>query len=293
MARLSKFDKEIKKQMQGLQGEPSARVWAGIREATPTSGSSPWLFRSAAAILLLGILASGAWYLSRGGVEEAGDLAGGNGVDSVQQDSPRSPAAPGHQLLVQEDVGPDDASTSEQDGLAVDVEEKDEELPSQPDNSRISPMPALENQGVVHEATEEVQEEVPEMAPIKEMQVPKDILPQEFPVETPQEEVIAEENPVVPAEEEEEAPEEIQGAQPENSRPTRRQYALSDLKNISKEDVRKKSGAVLGNLALNASEAIGIKTEVERESIDDEHDKKKFAAHIGPISFKRVRKVKK
>ena len=131
----------------------------------------------------------------------------------------------------------------------------------------------------------------PDLKPI-EVPVPEDILPRELPQETPQEEVIAEELPQeeVPVEE---APEEIQGAQPENSRPSRRQYALSDLRDLDRKEVLQKSGAVLGNVALNASEKLGVKTKIKNESIDEEHDKKEFAAHLGPFSFKRVRKVKK
>lgn len=287
MARLSKFDKAIKAQMQGLQGEPSAKVWAGIRAATPAKGGglNPWILRSAAALLLIGVLGATAWYIGRGEGMEESEIVQEQGLDQGEVQQPAPIAEPS--LLVQDDSAEEPAEEVERDEERDDRNEKvapSTKPKTQPTTKYLSPNPALEQQGIVQ------QEKTPAPRSMQELPAPKMEMPLEEPVI---EEVIVEEDDQMQEMKPIQVPDPVQGAQPETSRSTRKQYALSDLKDISREDVRKKSGEILGNFALNASEALGFDTEITTESIDENHEKKAFSTQIGPFSFKRVRNIEK
>ncbi|MEM7039939.1 MAG: hypothetical protein AAF570_23400, partial [Bacteroidota bacterium] len=67
MERQSKFDREIRKKVGAVEGEPSARVWANVRGeigmGVAPQGGGVW-FRVAAAAAILLLLGMAVWFNS-------------------------------------------------------------------------------------------------------------------------------------------------------------------------------------------------------------------------------------
>lgn len=279
MARLSKFDREIKTKMDGLQGEPSARVWAGIREATPTASTSIRWTRVAAILLPLAILAGAAvLWVSLGGSEgEQKPIA--NTPQQVEQPLQPEPRQP---IAEESDAQPEAMPLTPEDETPVAKQLPERSQQPRHNPGQIAIEPDLDFQEVVDNSGRPPmrEQEQPDLAP-------KQFDPQEM---EPEKEVYAEDQaPVEQAPEEALAPE---GDEASNSQPEKRQFALRDLREMDVEEMKDKAGAFLGDVAKEGAEKLGVKTSFEKERIDEEHTRKKFAASFGNFSIKRVKRTK-
>lgn len=282
MARLSKFDREIKNQMQDVQGEPSAKVWMGIREeiGTQRAGGKAWLYRSAAAILLLTLAGASIWWYF--GREPEGKSSGVQMVQDQVNEHPRSPS---------QDKVPFVAPDADQNKMV-------EEAPTE-DQPVLKPEPETERY-VVREVKSETPELVrdPEPAPslenepLRSPELGLEGIVERVP-KTPREKMPEQEDPevVIDPDTDQKAIAEVED-QPESAATHRRQYNLNQLRNISKDQVKEKSGAVLGSVANQAKKVIGLETEVSKSS-NEQYENNAYSVRLGPIKLKRSRKLKK
>jgi len=275
--------------MDGLEGEPSARVWAGIREATPATGTAASRVRyRIAAILIPAALVAGAlitWNLLQQDAPQESGMVEQRQEQGLPTMEPKKStplaieqpkAAGATDEAVEEDVVEPGTQPRQQTGV-----EPQEDAGYQKDSrnlpDQINMIPELDYQEVVDNQPKE--QVMPNLKPGEDLEPApqqEEIIAQE----TPQEEVV-----------EEIAPE--KGQQAGNSGSEKRQFAIADLRDMSMDDVKEKAGAFLGNVAQNASDKIGLQTDYTEEEIDAQHTRKKFSASLGKFSIKRVKKSKK
>lgn len=279
MAKLNKFDRAIRKQVESLEAEPSARVWVGIREEIGTGRSEGmvWLYRSAAAILFLALVgASIWWYYGQDTLPSAPQMA-----EELQEAGPAKMLPPPEKV----DFAP---VLAEED--AQEEQEKDSKVVSQPAPSpRVIPMVEQE---MPLEEPNAVDESPLEIAP--EIEQAEEAIAQEPVEEVPSVEEPAEEEIKAPVTVEDDQKEVLDiEEQPESAETHRKQINFNNLrKNFSKDQLKEASGSVLGTVANGAKKAIGLDTEFEKTTTEN-YENKEFTARLGPIKFKRSRKVKK
>lgn len=300
MARRNRFDKAIKGKVTGYQAEPSARVWAGIREAVPgKTGPNRSLYIKMAAVLVLIGLAGGAWwYLS--GPDSTYEDKGGKQLTQQSQTQPEG-QKPSESPIVANNT---ETNSTEANTEIEGTEAKTETVPTDGKNNaneyvnsstRKSPIANRaelktnkkaktkedNNIDLVNEPIQEVKMEgieetaqinVADEAPIEE--VPSTL-----------QEVIARED----AEEKQGTLEEEEHVEGESETGRKRRLNLS---NLNREDVRSKTGTVLGNLAQGAGEAIGIQSKVKKTETE-ERKTKEVTVKFGPLKFKRVKNTKR
>jgi|GEM_PF-6236613 len=290
MARPNQFDQKIKSKVYSHKAEPSARVWAGVREAIPArnSGRKIIFLRLSAALILLSLAGGAWWYFGT----DQGTIQGGKQL-TEQLNQPQTPQSAWAGSTSQ-------PSTSDASPVTVDTQEADpkeifrEETPawnaptakvsnSKPsrkaianDNATQTTNPAQENLSApIVEPALESRNEVDE-TPALAVPVEEEVIEAPAPLPTLQE-VIAEEEKQV----KEGTLEKAKEVQAESNQSRKRRI---DLNNLDFQKVKAQTGSALGNLAQATGEKIGIHTEV-----DESDKKKKFSANFGPFKIKRVK----
>lgn len=288
MARPNQFDQEIKSKVYSHQAEPSARVWAGVREAIPArTPSRKIIFLRFSAALILLSLAGGAWWYfgtdngpAHGGEQltqefyqtdpaPQSDWAGSTSNESTSDASPVAveTAEDNTQDSIREEATAWNAPTAKASTTApsrkafANNDNNNSNQPAQENTSEPVADPELE-------ARLDVSEE-------PELVVPVEIVTATPPLVPTLQEAIAEEEQQV----KEGTVEEVKEVEGEAAQSRKR---LIDFSNL--QDVKAQTGSAITNLAQEAGEKIGIHT--EREQTDK---KKKFSANFRSLKIKRVK----
>lgn len=289
MARQNQFDKAIKDKVKTLEAEPSARVWAGVREAVPgKSGLGRVFYLRLAALLIVVGLSGGAWWYYSGSSTEKTE--GGKQLTQQSQtpDPKEKPSDNAISPATQPTVAPDleaETDLNANTELALNSDEKNQK--SQYDaplarSSAKTEKKAIENKD--NNLPEPIVEPIQELA-LEGIEETKPIeVAEEAPVEaknTTLQEVIARED----AQEKEGSVKKAEDVEGESETGRRRRLNLS---NLNRDEMRSKTGQVLGNLAQEAGEKIGIQANVKKTETD-ERQTKKVTVKFGPLKFKRVK----
>ncbi len=331
MARQNQFDKAVKGKIQGLEAEPSARVWAGIREAVPAkSGPSRGLYIKLAALLILIGMSGGAWWYFSGTSTENSDKGGKqlteqspNSNTTQNQKSPEnnmpstSPNAEGSdqennwngETLADnatENNATENANVNATDNANVNRAQSDKANTDYPNandaraefaNSPKRNSPTAKRNGLTDTKNVKTKDNnsantVEEPLQISGLEwkgeTPPTAATEKAPVQLPTptlQEIIAREDAL---QKDQEAAEKVD-VEAESETGRRRRL---DLSNLDRDEMRAKTGNVLGNLAQGAGEAIGIRSNVT-ETETDTLKTKEVTVKFGPLKFKRVKNTKR
>ncbi len=274
MEQHDKFDEAIKAKLGTLEDEPSARVWAEVRGAIGHHGpaqSSPWLFRVAAAAAVLAVVGAGYMFFQ------------GESTAPKTLAFSRKTKAPRIQVVPLDRMGTKDIYLAEE---AKDVTPDPTQRPnvkqgnsafahgSNPAPEKVNPAndslktKALSPFGPGQPEKLIVQEETPKMevpkAPSPDNGGPRTILPVEPRPETLK--VIA-------------------------SNSNKRSIRVPGRDDLTSENLRSKSGAILGAVTNGANEFLGLNASY-KERQEDDLKMTAFNADFGLFKIKRVKTVK-
>jgi hypothetical protein len=267
MERHNRFDEAVKARLGGLEDEPSRRVWTGVSDAIgtvrpPQASANPWIFRVAAAAAIL--VAVGVGYML---------WPAGSGMQKAMaiKDRARAP-----RIM----VVPIDPTGKDKIFYANDAQPQPVQKPQprnhQPGSWAHQPQPA------------------PFHRPAPDTL--KSLTPNGMGPDPIQEKVIAHDDaPKVPS------PDDVKNTkapllEPEEakaiaSNTSKRSIRIPDRDELTSENLRRKSGAILGTITNGANDLLGLNASYN-EKQEDDHKMTAFNADFGLFKIKRVKTVK-
>lgn len=269
MERQNRFDEAIKAKVGLLEDEPSARVWAGVQGAMSITVRPPmartWMFRAAAAVTVLAVVGLGSYIYMSGGAatQDASRL-------SARARTPRVKVVPldrtGKQDVFltqdqQQQPAPQGRVVKFQPSMA-----HHDHLPSQDSvrpNMNPFPTPAPDP-GFKEEVI------VKDEAPVRNTPAPTPLNPG---ADREPQEVRVEPQPVLA------------------SNSTKRTFRVPGREDLKPENLRGKSGAILGAVANGAHDYLGLKTGYTEQKEED-LKMTAFNADFGLFKIKKVKTVK-
>jgi hypothetical protein len=270
MERHNRFDEAMKAKLGQLEDEPSARVWAGVRQDIGTirpPRSYAWPLRMAAGVALL-CTTGLAYYLWQ---PSAATMPAGMAL--------REQSRVKHIVIV-----PLDRMGTQGNYLAQDQNVEPQLHPAQPrrqDNAIANaPQPKVRLQDSLKALQPWTPQPEDHKIEVVHNDAPKQLeqpAPKAPDLQAPELRTLG--NP------------EVRTAPAIASASTKRSYRLPSRDELAPDNLRKKSGAILGAITNGASSFLGINANYEEKNLDDQK-LTAFNADFGLFKIKRVRTIK-
>lgn len=281
MERLNKFDEAIKGKIGALEGEPSARVWAGVRAEIGDGlsyGKYAWLYKvgaAAAVLLLLGI-----GVVVKNNTRPQGQEATTVGVDSA------NPNKKPLEIIKQQQ---DDPWMVDDSGMQRDEHKKNRKVTDRDLQGMMVNWPNP-NPQIANQEGPELQD-LPREAP--QRNTIQNDLNQQSPVQRPDRFVDA------PTREgskdqKERAPElkpDRKEVMAQNDEPGKRKRRVPTPRDLQIDKLREKSPSILATLASGAKKYLGMDTEY-RQEVKEDKTTSAFYADFGLFKVRRVKSKK-
>jgi hypothetical protein len=278
MEQHDKFSEAIKAKIGALEEEPSARVWAEVRSSighSAPSAASPWLFRIAASVAVLALVGVG--YMFFAGNSEAPKAM-------AFQAKTRTPRI---QVVPLDRMGNQGIYLAEK---PEDVVPNPRQQPIQKQSNAafangLQPAPKFVNPAQDSLHSKALSPFGPGLDPgqpekvIAKQDAPKSELP---PVPSPDNGVPKK---ILPVEQQPEAHKAIA------SNSNKRSIRMPSPDDLSSDNLRRKSGAILGAVTNGANEFLGLNASY-KERQEDDLKMTAFNADFGLFKIKRVKTVK-
>ncbi len=303
MARQSRFDKAVKGKVKDYQAEPSAKVWAGIRESVPGKPGPGRAFyaRLVGALLIVGVGGLIWWSVSQNGTsnEEMGGKQLQQTTDATQNETANraqdlSQDAPNKQEMAANEATAD----SEEENTSFDDATSNLTANRSTQTASFNNETAKKNTLKPGRQSGNTQEESKEDNSIDAQTEPNREITMEGISTTPEQlEEISSTPPqptlqeIIAREDAQEKTGEVEAkADVEGESKTGRRRL--NLRNMDRDEFRDRTGTVLGKVAQGAGDVLGIKTDV-KESETDERKSREVTVKFGPFKIKRVKNKKR
>ncbi len=266
----NRFDEAIKAKLGNLEDEPSGKVWAGVRSEVgvirpPRDYQMP--MRVAAAVALLCMVGLGFYFLyptqpatSNGMALHERSRIKHIVIEPLDREGKKGTFLADGQPVEQQSPSPQPGRQDQH--LAIAPLHKAQPKDSLKIQPNLMPLPEEKHEVIVHN-------EAPKLPEMPSPLIP-DVKPRQNPVD--QSPSIRTETAIASAS-------------------SKRSYKVPALEDLTKENLRKKSGAILGAITIGANSFLGLNASY-KEHVQDDQKLIAFNADFGLFKIKKVRTVK-